>query len=302
MSNVEHFLDLPDEVLLNVVFPRLSYLEISKLCRVHPKFNSICGIDQLWKGKVQLDYPENYNYKPEYLTWREFYRLLVDSRLIPFYLNGKVNGQVCFNPENWDITIQRFLQGFQQEGGGQLVFVNKGTTPISSVPFPGDNVIIYEPADGVTPDVEKVVIMYGLFGDIDEDIIFRSLTNDGQILYGIIILDRLYLGARRFDELGTVCNHLPLYTLINVLERLNIVTFREANIDEKVIELLNSHLLDGINTGKERRRLIDLFILDPRQLTGKKLNERHKFLNSVRDALCPIIWKVLESEGRILYN
>ena len=298
MDDADYFLSLPDQVLLDEVFPRLSYREISRLCRVHSRFNAICEIDQLWRGKVQLDYPENYRYKPKRLTWREFYRLLVGSRLILFYLGGKVMDQVRYNPDDLSLTVTRLRRGFKQAGDGQVIFVDEGITPISSVRFPSEDVIVYNSDFSV----EKVVIIQGSNEIINEDAVFRSLTKDGQLLYGIVTRNELYLYPRRSDELGLSCYELPLYTLADILGTLNIVTFRAANQREKAIEMLNSHLLDGINTGQERRRLVDL-IINPnvQQMTLEELYERREFLNSVKDELCRIISKTLKAQGRVLY-
>ena len=71
-----HFLNLPNEVLLNELFPKLPLQSLSNLCQTRTKLRNIWLDDNLWKILICKDYSSYVHQKPEDMLWYEYYRYL----------------------------------------------------------------------------------------------------------------------------------------------------------------------------------------------------------------------------------
>ena len=56
-DNYELMLNLPDGVLLDVIFPKLPVDILGKICSMNVRFNTLCQNDKLWLNKTLNDYP-----------------------------------------------------------------------------------------------------------------------------------------------------------------------------------------------------------------------------------------------------
>ena len=97
-KNIAYFLSLPDEILLEEVFPRFSADVILSLCPLHWRFSNICQDEYLWKRKVGEEFPEFAKQKPDTIAWVDYYLLLENDWMLPLYYNGDRLGYSPFDP------------------------------------------------------------------------------------------------------------------------------------------------------------------------------------------------------------
>ncbi len=94
---IPQLLTLPDNFLLEEVFPQFSPFQLSKLCSTHTRFNKICSNDRLWQIKTFDEYPAKVDQKPSSMSWKQYYRELYNIiRELPVYVAsapnlGKIN-------------------------------------------------------------------------------------------------------------------------------------------------------------------------------------------------------------------
>ena len=90
-TDVTYLLDLPDNVLLEEIFPQLPFESLLKLCTVNRRFHRLCLIDRLWQLRTYNYYPDKVNQKPTDITWRQYYTYLFNPiiREIPIDVFGQ---------------------------------------------------------------------------------------------------------------------------------------------------------------------------------------------------------------------
>lgn len=88
-----YLLSLPDEVLLNVIFPRLDLHYLLYLCEVNVKFSKLCQQDSMWKERVNFEFPDflcisdipefsctfNVHNIPPNTSWKDYYIFLYQN-------------------------------------------------------------------------------------------------------------------------------------------------------------------------------------------------------------------------------
>lgn len=72
---VLELLSLPDNILINIIFPDLPVETLNKLCMLNVRFNNICNNDILWEIKTIKEYPFIVNNKSFNTSWKDFYFL-----------------------------------------------------------------------------------------------------------------------------------------------------------------------------------------------------------------------------------
>ncbi len=75
-------MELPMDVLREIGV-KLPNRDLSRLCRTSRKWAMVCRDDYFWRLRVQRYYPRQEAYKPEGMTWVEFYRQLEDPNKEP---------------------------------------------------------------------------------------------------------------------------------------------------------------------------------------------------------------------------
>lgn len=112
---MEQFEQIPIDVLIYDILPRTPLSELMRLCRTNKYINNLCQNEQLWKQKLVYDFPhvdvpntvsngwkdfyfyiesgvyEHYPQapsKPNNITWRQYYQLLLYSYIYPLIYRG----------------------------------------------------------------------------------------------------------------------------------------------------------------------------------------------------------------------
>ena len=91
MSLVSDYSSLPDEVLLETFLPQLPIGDLLSLCTADVRVSNLCRNERLWFRKVFSEFPEWTNFKPENMSYRDYYSILPGLKDIPIFLqNNKV--------------------------------------------------------------------------------------------------------------------------------------------------------------------------------------------------------------------
>lgn len=71
------------------LFPRLSGKDLLQLCQTNRAFAEACRDDRLWEGRSKREYPDwsQNETKPESMTWRQYYILMINSNPVTLYYN-----------------------------------------------------------------------------------------------------------------------------------------------------------------------------------------------------------------------
>jgi hypothetical protein len=153
---ISYFLNTPDEVLITEIFPRFPLNILNKLCSLNIRFSNICSDDTLWQLKTSNEFPELMTQKPTDSSWNDYYRFIVNSRLIPIIYDGDRINYAQFNSDYLNITISLLLPYIiLLKGTINIVFINKQSVPIIVVQYPAASIDIKSQDFN---SIEKVVI------------------------------------------------------------------------------------------------------------------------------------------------
>ena len=90
---VNYLLSLPDEVLMNDVFPQLNVPYLLYLCQINVRFSNICQNDYLWQILTERDFGIT-SIPPGLNSWRETYmfyhRLLTEPIFAMPYVENEL--------------------------------------------------------------------------------------------------------------------------------------------------------------------------------------------------------------------
>lgn len=87
--------ELPKEILIHGLIPKLSDKELQNLCSSNLQFSRICSLDSIWKMRTLQKFPQK-GMKPSKISWREWYSKI--SR-IPVYYHGDRIKYVHYDPQ-----------------------------------------------------------------------------------------------------------------------------------------------------------------------------------------------------------
>jgi hypothetical protein len=104
---IDNLLSLPDETLINVIFPRLPLDIMGKLCTINTKFNNICQDEKIWINRINNEFP-GYQ-KPSTSTWGDFYMSLT-YKIVPIIYNGDYIGNIWINSSDDLDTIKNNIK------------------------------------------------------------------------------------------------------------------------------------------------------------------------------------------------
>lgn len=100
MSNeTNSFLEIPDDTLVNEIFPYLDNSTLSSVCQTSKHMNMLCQKEELWKRKTSIDYPLVINTKSTNQSWKEYYRNISRGPRVSIYLYGEILAEVVITNE-----------------------------------------------------------------------------------------------------------------------------------------------------------------------------------------------------------
>jgi hypothetical protein len=95
-EDTSYLLSLPDEILINEIFPKLPNRYLNSICQANIRFRRICNSDLLYKRKLELEYPNLLGFKSEDIRNCNFYQFLYKSPIVSIYLNGHLVSRIVF--------------------------------------------------------------------------------------------------------------------------------------------------------------------------------------------------------------
>lgn len=88
MSLVSDYSSLPDEVLLETFLPQLSIGDLLSLCSTDMRVSELCRNERLWFRKVFTEFPQWTDFKPQDMSYRDYYLTLFQSPNLPVLLQN----------------------------------------------------------------------------------------------------------------------------------------------------------------------------------------------------------------------
>lgn len=88
--NLENF---PPEILISQILPKMPLPQLLSLCQSNMYFNELCKDEQLWRTKIELDYPNNFtnttkSFKQTYFDKSKYYDHMIEKEY-PLALSQK---------------------------------------------------------------------------------------------------------------------------------------------------------------------------------------------------------------------
>lgn len=191
-----HYQSFHDYVLLILVLPHYAP---KKLC-----------------GCVYIEYPDETNFKPEDISWNDYYRFLVEKR-IPLYYNGDRIVYIPFSPELINTSLQMILPYINLKGIVNIAFINKEMNPVVIVKYPEMRSIV---KSDDYDSIEKVLFF------IDREFEPHPTVNRGRKSITAIREERQNKVNRNiiYRELTSREGTPPIYGIIEE-EKFRIITF-----------------------------------------------------------------------------
>lgn len=264
--------NLPDELLIEQLI-LLPVEQILKTCTVDQKFARICKNDTLWSLLTKRDFPEEIQYKPSLISWRNYYIDVYKSPFIPIYYFSTIIGVDRLTPYNLKKVDKRIRElvkeGYPIPENSTLVLIDSSMNPIAY--FDGQKLIgdMAEVRKAVLVDPQEEISLLTVLSKLtrgefipDEGFsspIYGYVDNNGEILIGT-------QWVRTFDEYTvTPCKSLTSQQIIHAV----------LALDE---------LMD------EAYELVPNLLLNPRRRLSLE----------IREQLCEIIVRALRTKGLIL--
>lgn len=79
---------LSPDIISFPIFSQLNLSDIDSLVQINHIMAKLAGNQVLWQVKTKEEFGDHYVTKPEFCSWRHYYRLLTTGRAIPLYYNG----------------------------------------------------------------------------------------------------------------------------------------------------------------------------------------------------------------------
>jgi len=89
MNNLEYLID---DVLIHKVLPEIPLYNLYKLCSTNKRFRHLCQNEQLWKIKVEYEFPNTLTKKLPSQTWQSYYLFLLEVKIaipVPIFTSNK---------------------------------------------------------------------------------------------------------------------------------------------------------------------------------------------------------------------
>lgn len=299
---IPYFLSLTDQILIDVVFPRLNYQHINHLYQVHKRFNNICKSENMWLNKTTIDYLDDYKNKPGTITWKSYYQFLIKSILIPFYDKGSIVDYVKYHHKHPDMTLL-FLDPLV-DNDQTIAFVDQGIDLVAIKTY-NTSFIMYKSLSLIA----KIVFLDSNVEPTANEI-YHSLISGYPNIYGIInnkgfTLFRSSEGDNAISGNGKLCKYYKHYQLQQFLEELGVdgprYILNESTTDyfDKLILYPRWYLIDDFNINTIRE-----FMTKSRHqkyISPEHFTHLQNWYNAVTEIHCHEIQIVLEKIGHIIY-
>lgn len=190
--------DLPDDVLVNEILPRLSSYRLAQVCSVSPRLAALCSGEDLWRVKSFLDFPSDAPLRSMNTSWRDYYRFLSSLR-IPLHYRGEI---IAFIP--WDRTQLELMRDIVAKhlpvDELNVVLVDSQRRPVLAwrhlngpiVPIRNDwsNVVRAVAFDGPELRLDNATIQLALFSPHGQPPIYGTRAVVGSTTNDFRIIDR----------------------------------------------------------------------------------------------------------------
>lgn len=78
------------------LFPHLTGKDLLALCQTNQAFAEACRDERVWEERVLGEYNNYVIHKPENISWKKYYILILNSQQIPIYYNEEVTQIISF--------------------------------------------------------------------------------------------------------------------------------------------------------------------------------------------------------------
>lgn len=307
----------PEEILLTEIFPRFPGNILGKLSQVCPYFNILCRDEDLWKIRIEEEYPGEMQFKPYDLSFKNYYIFLFQSWQVPVYYIDKYLGKVRITSDNIDIAL-----GIPKINKDlTIIFVNSGLDPIVIVEYPS---MKKENFPGRYKDIRKIVVTgsFELFKkhmietypekEVYPMLVYHLLNNTYTFNgpypnYGYLENDKLYLDQKtpriKYDQNGIFRpDGGILYTEASVPFLIKLLWIHKVEPTE--IEILSTREMIGF-IGENKECKDELWWLFNGHYTNEDDNRiifYYRWLNTPKEGIYSIIKRLFEERPELLIS
>jgi hypothetical protein len=95
------------------------------LCQINKQLNAVCNDETFWENKLKYDYPEYYDLKPVYITWKQTYFSLAKGiKSFPVYFQNNLLGYIWLHVTNTQRDAMRAIFQLINNRMGNLFFIH----------------------------------------------------------------------------------------------------------------------------------------------------------------------------------
>lgn len=315
-QDIPYFLSLSQEVLLHELFPRLDISQINRLCLTNTYFNDICNNETLWQIKLNNEYSDIYSYKPENISYREYYKILYTSKLIPVYYNGDIIEYVHYNRNLLDLIINELksniddITKLNNNNKLSILFIkinnNQESTDYERTATDYErtaNKLIYDPIFVIDYPLLTTHIISNNYDDVmriiltlESNLVQPQRINKGRkrTINNKTTINKQNISIIKsiiYRELTSHNSAIPIYGLVDNNE-FKIIDNRNINFNRDLRIVENPKLCRSITANDRTNILIRIY-----QSTDRNIADISNYKNT---NLCQIIQKELKDIGHII--
>ena len=129
----------PDDLLINEILPKIERKQLGKLCVGNRKIALLCQNEAVWRNRVQLEYADAINNKPDQITWYQYYRYLLNTIRIPILVDHTYIGSLRIDLNDLGSTIEYLLEILKVKHDEiiSFIFLNN-INPVAVYNYPED--------------------------------------------------------------------------------------------------------------------------------------------------------------------
>ena len=142
--DISHLESLPLNVLLYDILPTLTLTQLNSLCQASNKLRQLCNHETLWITKIKKEFPTRINDNPEFMTEKQYYIFLFESRTVTMYLNGDKIGNTLVKLPSYDYAIWDIRNRIIKSDDYSLIFLNFFTIPLAIYSYKSDTLAVID--------------------------------------------------------------------------------------------------------------------------------------------------------------
>lgn len=160
-QEVFQLLQFPDQVLLTSVLPSFNLPDLLRLCGASARLRGLCQLKEVWRIKLNDDFPEWIRFKPQNLSLRDYYLALAKSWEVPVYLGGYPAGTTRVSDLNLEFSTAQVAQMLNLNNNPSYVYITfaeENNSPILLLQYPQRNAITFAIKPEDYQRIQKVVV------------------------------------------------------------------------------------------------------------------------------------------------